>query len=66
MKSLFRRADATQSRLCLILGESEIERGVVAMKDLALKLQTDVPRSEVVARVKQQLATPVPAGGASS
>ena len=66
MKSLFRRADATQSRVCLILGESELERGVVAMKDLALKSQADVPRAELVARVKQQLATPVTPSGVSS
>jgi histidyl-tRNA synthetase len=66
MKSLFRRADSTQSRLCLILGESELERSVVAMKDLALKVQTDVPRAELVARVKQQLATPVPPSGVNS
>jgi histidyl-tRNA synthetase len=66
LKSLLRRADATSARLCLVLGDSELERGVVALKDLASRTQEEVPRAEVVARAKALLsAPPKPAGGSA-
>ena len=35
LKSMLRRADSLGARLCLVLGDAELERGVVAVKDLA-------------------------------
>jgi histidyl-tRNA synthetase len=51
LKSLLRRADGTGARLCLVLGESELERGIVAVKDLKARTQVEVPRAELVAQV---------------
>ena len=51
LKSLLRRADSLGSRLCLVLGDAELDRGVVAVKDLAEKAQSDVPRAELVKRL---------------
>ncbi|HEX5099587.1 MAG TPA: histidine--tRNA ligase [Polyangiaceae bacterium] len=66
LKSLLRRADGTTSRLCLVLGEAELARGVVALKDLAARTQEEVPRAELVARVQALLATPpAPSGGSA-
>ena len=42
MKSMLRRADSLGSRVCLIVGESELARGVVQLKDLAEHQQRDV------------------------
>jgi histidyl-tRNA synthetase len=62
LKSLLRRADATGSRLCLVLGESELERGFVTVKDLSARAQIEVSRGELVARARELLASAVPAG----
>ena len=35
MKSLLRRADSLGARWCIVLGDSELERNVVQLKDLA-------------------------------
>jgi histidyl-tRNA synthetase len=58
LKSLLRRADSIGARLCLVLGDTELERGVVALKDLVEKSQSDVPRAEVVARTVAALSRP--------
>jgi histidyl-tRNA synthetase len=58
LKSLLRRADSVGARVCLVLGDTELERGVVALKDLVEKSQSDVPRAELVARVTAALARP--------
>jgi histidyl-tRNA synthetase len=68
LKSLLRRADSLGARLCLVLGDTELERGVVAVKDLAARSQEEVPRQDVLERVTAILATPAPApvaGGAT-
>jgi histidyl-tRNA synthetase len=66
LKSLLRRADSLGARLCLVLGDTELDRGVVAVKDLAEKRQTDVARAELVAHVVAALGRPAapPAGTA--
>jgi histidyl-tRNA synthetase len=63
LKSLLRRADGLGARLCLVLGDNEIERGAVTLKDLAARSQVEVPRAELVARTRELLASPPPAGG---
>jgi histidyl-tRNA synthetase len=57
LKSLLRRADSLGARLCIVLGDTELEKGTVALKDLVEKSQSDVPRSTLVQTVAARLAT---------
>jgi histidyl-tRNA synthetase len=66
LKSLLRRADASGSRLCLVLGDNELERGLVTVKDLSARSQIEVARGELVARARELLASPVPTGSAQA
>ena len=52
LKSQLRRADKMSARVALILGESEVERGVVQLKDLEKQTQEEVSRAEAAHRVK--------------
>lgn len=54
LKSLLRRADALGASLCLLLGDQEIDRGVVQVKDLERHQQAEVSRSDVVRHVTDQ------------
>jgi histidyl-tRNA synthetase len=56
LKSLLRRADSLSARLCLLVGESELERGVVQVKDLLNHTQTELARAAVAEHVKTALA----------
>ncbi len=56
LKSLLRRANTLGARLVLILGEGELSRGVVSLKDLAGHAQEEVPKDTVVAVVTDRLA----------
>jgi histidyl-tRNA synthetase len=47
LKSMLRRANATGAVYCIVLGEAELERGAVQVKDLALHTQEDLSRSDV-------------------
>ncbi|MFW2388883.1 MAG: His/Gly/Thr/Pro-type tRNA ligase C-terminal domain-containing protein [Polyangiales bacterium] len=40
----------------MILGESEVENGIVQLKDLQNKTQDDVPRAEAASRIQALLA----------
>jgi histidyl-tRNA synthetase len=55
MKSMLRRANSLGAPLCLVLGDSELDRGIVQLKDLAAHAQEEVPRAEVAARVAARL-----------
>jgi histidyl-tRNA synthetase len=61
MKALLRRANALGARVCLILGDREINEGVVELKDLARHVQERVARADVVARVANVVASSAPA-----
>lgn len=50
IKSQLRRADKSGARLALILGEDEVARGVVQVKDLVEKQQVEIGRDDVVRR----------------
>jgi histidyl-tRNA synthetase len=51
-KTQFRRADRSGARLALILGDAEVDRGVVAVKTLRGETgQIDCPLDEVAARI---------------
>ncbi len=52
LKSQLRRASKMNARIAMILGESEVENGVVQLKDLEKKTQDEVARGEVAERVK--------------
>jgi histidyl-tRNA synthetase len=42
MKAMLRRADAMGARVCILIGDAELGRGVVAVKDLQRHTQQDV------------------------
>lgn len=48
MKSMLRRADGMAARACVIIGESELSRRVVQLKDLAGHAQREVALDRVV------------------
>lgn len=56
LKSQLRRADKIDARIAMILGESEVEEGVVQLKDLKNKTQEQVPRAEAASRAKSLLS----------
>jgi len=58
LKSMLRRANGMQARLCLLLGETELERSVIQCKDLARHEQHDLALSEVPERLAALLALP--------
>ena len=60
MKSMLRRADSMGARLCVVIGDSEIDRGVVALKDLAEHTQDELPRADAAKRIAKRLGS---AGG---
>jgi len=66
LKSLLRRADSLGARLCLVVGDTELDGGFVAVKDLAKKAQENVPRAELVTRVAAALAEPAPSPAGAS
>jgi histidyl-tRNA synthetase len=49
VKSQMRRADRLGARALLFVGTQEASRGVVALKDMRARTQSDVPRADVVA-----------------
>jgi histidyl-tRNA synthetase len=59
LKAMLRRANALESRLCVLLGDEELGRGVLAVKDLARHTQDEVP----LAGAAETLATRLEAGG---
>ncbi len=56
LKSQLRRADKINTRVAMILGESEVDEGVVQLKDLKKQTQDKVPRAEASARVQALLS----------
>ncbi len=55
-KTQFRRADESGARLALVLGDDELERGVIALKDLrGDRPQTEHPMGELRARISAAL-----------
>ncbi|MBK8256690.1 MAG: histidine--tRNA ligase [Polyangiaceae bacterium] len=64
MRAMLRRADNLGARLCIIVGETELSRGVVQLKDLSRRTQQDVPLDAAV-RVATDLlaASPTPSAG---
>ena len=51
-----KRADELGARYLLVLGDGELERGVVGLRDQVTKEQTDVPLAEVIPRMLSLMA----------
>lgn len=60
LKSKLRRANGLGAVVALVLGEQELERGIVQLKQLALHTQQDVPVDQVVQIVQIEMNKPVP------
>ncbi len=66
LKSMLRRANGLGSPIALVVGDGELDRGVVQLKDLAAHAQRDVPRSEIVRAVAASLADRAAGGSEGS
>ncbi|MFZ1863768.1 MAG: histidine--tRNA ligase [Polyangiales bacterium] len=56
LKSQLRRADKMNARIAMILGQSEVEQGIVQLKDLREQTQDAILRSEAAQRARTLLA----------
>jgi histidyl-tRNA synthetase len=67
LKALMRRADKLKARYALIIGENEIARDVVQLRDLRKSTQREVARAEVVERITAEgsAATSNPGDGSA-
>jgi histidyl-tRNA synthetase len=54
---MLRRADGLGARLCVVIGESEVEQDQVQLKDLTAHTQEQIPRAEAVARIVSTFAS---------
>lgn len=57
MKSMLRRADSLGARVCLVLGDTEVQNQQVQVKDLASHSQELCPRADVLSTVQRILAS---------
>ncbi len=64
LKSMLRRADGLGSRFCIVIGDAELERGVVQLKDLVQHSQEELLLDDVVGRVAEAAAGAATGGGA--
>jgi len=55
LKSQMRRADRMSSPVCLIVGEEEIARDVVTVRDMRTASQETLPRKDIVVKVAAML-----------
>ena len=54
LKSQMRRADKVESPFVIILGEEELRKGYVILRDMATKAQEEIPFSEIMERLKNK------------
>lgn len=64
LKSQMRRADSLGMRACIVLGEDELSRGVVQLKDLEKHTQREVSFTEIAEQVRALCTVSAEAGGA--
>ncbi len=55
LKQQFKAADRSRARFALVLGEDEIKKGVVTVKNLASSAQQSIERSEIVDWLEEQI-----------
>ena len=65
LKAMLRRANARGARVCLVLGQEELESQKVQLKDLAARSQVLVAREELMHRLLDVLQQPMMTGGAA-
>ncbi|MBI4703432.1 MAG: histidine--tRNA ligase [Deltaproteobacteria bacterium] len=66
LRAMLRRANALGSRLCLLVGEEEIGRAVITVKDLARHEQVEIPWEQAAETLARRLASsPAPAANAA-
>jgi len=53
LKSQMKRADRLRAAHAIIIGEAELARGVVTLREMVTSTQADVPRDEVIQRLKR-------------
>ena len=58
MKAQLRRANSLGARVALIIGDREVNEGIVEVKDLAKQSQEKVPRADVPRRVREIVESP--------
>lgn len=59
LKSMLRRANSMNARVCLVLGKDEVAQGIVQVKDLQGHSQENVERTAVGTHVTRLLAQPL-------
>ncbi|HEX3595641.1 MAG TPA: histidine--tRNA ligase [Polyangiaceae bacterium] len=60
LKSMLRRANALGARLCVLIGDSELDQGVVKVKDLAAHSEQAEPVDAAAERIAALVAAPAP------
>jgi histidyl-tRNA synthetase len=53
LKSQLKRADALKARLALIVGDNELQKGKLVLRDLATRQQHEVTEAELEAKIRQ-------------
>jgi len=57
LKALLRRAGKIEAHYAVIIGEDEISRGVVQVRDLRQSVQQEVSRTDVVVQIAGNVAS---------
>ncbi len=55
LKAQMKSADRRQARLTIMIGEDELNRGQVKVRNMQTKEETDVPLDRAAVRVKEML-----------
>jgi histidyl-tRNA synthetase len=64
LKSMLRRANSSGARYCIVIGDSELARGVVQVKDLSSHTQEDLSRADVARILADRIRSSQPPGAA--
>jgi histidyl-tRNA synthetase len=66
LKNQLRRADSLGARVCVVIGDAELDRGIVLLKDLMAHSQEEVARGDIASRALAVLkSAPVTPEGSS-
>lgn len=60
LRSMLRRANAVGARLCVLIGDGELDKGVVKVKDLAAHSEHEEPLALAPERIAVLLGAPLP------
>ncbi len=65
LKAMLRRANSLHARLCIVLGDAELDAGQAQLKDLEGHTQGLVARADLVSQVVARMKSDAPSGGAA-